>query len=194
MADPVAAISGWERSLIAAEKVKDRVRRAAAALGQANVPYAVIGGNAVAEWVARVDEGAVRTTPDVDILIRRDDLPAAHAALAAAGFVDCETTAKLLDGPDARPSEAIHLLFAGEKARATDVAPMPDVSQSERAAQFQVATLQALVVTKLVSFRLKDRVHLRDMIGIGLIDQSWTSRLPPELAARLQELLDDPNG
>jgi hypothetical protein len=47
---------------------------------------------------------------------------------------------------------------------------------------------------KLVAFRDKDRVHLRDMLDVGLIDQSWCNRFPPELAARLQELIDNPNG
>jgi hypothetical protein len=37
-------------------------------------------------------------------------------------------------------------------------------------------------------------MHLRDMIDVELIDQSWCQRLPPELAARLQELLDNPEG
>jgi hypothetical protein len=55
-------------------------------------------------------------------------------------------------------------------------------------------SLEALVCMKLNSFRLKDRVHLLDMIGVGLLDQSWPARLPPELAARLQQLLDNPNG
>jgi len=50
------------------------------------------------------------------------------------------------------------------------------------------------VQMKLTSFRDKDRTHLRDLIGVGSIDQSWTARLPPELAARLQQLLDNPNG
>jgi hypothetical protein len=45
---------------------------------------------------------------------------------------------------------------------------------------------------KLTSYRLKDRVHLLDMIGVGLIDASWTKRFPAELATRLQELLDNP--
>jgi hypothetical protein len=44
------------------------------------------------------------------------------------------------------------------------------------------------------SFRRKDQVHLQDMVDVGLIDASWPSRLPSALAARLQELLDDPNG
>jgi hypothetical protein len=52
----------------------------------------------------------------------------------------------------------------------------------------------ALVQMKLNSFRLKDRVHLLDMIGVGLVDQTWPARLPPELADRLQLLLDNPEG
>src|SRR2546423_7471303 len=87
MVDTVIAPIGWERALMAAEKVKERLRRATRALDQAGVPYAVVGGNAVAEWVARVDEGAVRNTRDVDLLLRRADFGAARAALEAAGFV-----------------------------------------------------------------------------------------------------------
>src|SRR5262245_63493303 len=87
MAEIATAPFGWERSLMAAEKVKERLRRATKALDAAGVPYAVAGGNAVAEWVARIDEEAVRTTRDVDILIRRSDLPAARTALEAVGFV-----------------------------------------------------------------------------------------------------------
>jgi hypothetical protein len=45
---------------------------------------------------------------------------------------------------------------------------------------------------KLTSYRLKDRVHLLDMIDIGLIDDSWPSRFPAELGQRLQTLLDNP--
>ena len=60
-----------ERMLRPVELVRDRLRRTAAALEQAKVPYAVIGGNAVAAWVTRVDPSAVRFTQDVDILINR---------------------------------------------------------------------------------------------------------------------------
>jgi hypothetical protein len=47
---------------------------------------------------------------------------------------------------------------------------------------------------KLNSFRDKDRVHIRDMISVGLIDATWPSRLPSQLGNRLQQLLDDPEG
>src|SRR5260221_4074556 len=77
----------WERMIRAVEKVRERLRRAVAALEQAGVPYAVAGGNAVAAWVSRVDEAAVRNTQDVDILLRRSDLAAAKVALGKAGFV-----------------------------------------------------------------------------------------------------------
>ena len=86
MVGTTIGISGWEKALLASERVKERLRRATRALEDAAVPYAVVGGNAVAEWVARVDEGAVRNTKDVDILVRRDDLPAVKAALEAVGF------------------------------------------------------------------------------------------------------------
>jgi len=189
-------VSGWERAFMAAEKVRERLMRSTAALERAGVPYAVVGGNAVAEWVGRIDEDAVRNTRDVDILIRREDLAAAKAALEPVGFVHCHSFGvdMFLDGPKGRPTQAVHLLFAGERVREGDPILAPDVADSERAAEFRVTSLQALVKMKLTAFRDKDRTHLRDLIGVGQIDQTWTARLPPELAARLQELLDNPNG
>jgi hypothetical protein len=196
MADSTIAISGWDRAFLAAEKVKERLRRSTAALEKAGVPYAVVGGNAVAEWVGRVDEEAVRNTRDVDILIRRDDLPAARAALEPVGFVHCQSFGvdMFLDGPEGRPTSAVHLVFAGEPVRVNDVAIAPDVMESERGAQFRVISLDALVRMKLTSFRDRDRMHLRDLIDAGQIDQTWPARLPAELATRLQQLLDNPNG
>ena len=196
MADAAVAPIGWERALMAAEKVKERLRRATKALDAAGVPYAVVGGNAVAEWVGRVDEDAVRNTRDVDLMIRRSELPAARAALEAAGFVYSQVldVDVFLDGPQGKPSGGLHILFAGEKVRIDDEQPLPNLEDSERAAEFQVASLPALVRMKLIAWRDKDRTHLRDMIGVGLIDETWPARLPPPLADRLQQLLNDPNG
>jgi hypothetical protein len=47
---------------------------------------------------------------------------------------------------------------------------------------------------KLTSFRDKDRVHLRDLMEVGLVDESWRERVPEALRTRLQELLDNPEG
>src|SRR5271154_3594376 len=196
MADAAVGPIGWERALMAAEKVKERLRRATRALDAAGVPYAVAGGNAVAEWIARVDEGAVRNTRDVDLLVRRTDLPAVRTALEASGFVYHQLLGvdMFIDGPQGRPSEAVHILFAGEKVRPNDEHPLPDLADSERAAEFQVANLEAVVRMKLIANRRNDQVHLLDLIGVGLLDATWPARFPAPLGARLQQLLDDPNG
>jgi hypothetical protein len=185
----------WRRISGAVEAIRQRMLRACAALDAAGVPYAVVGGNAVAVWVGAVDEGAVRNTRDVDLLIRRADLPAVTAALSKAGFVPTNVfgVTAFLDGPDAKPSESIHLLFANEKVQEDYPLANPDVDPSERPTTFRVLSLQSLVRMKLTSFRLKDQVHIQDLINVGLVDASWLAVLPPELAIRLQELLDNPN-
>ena len=196
MAEAVLRISGWERSLMAAEKVKERCRRAARALDEAGVPYAVVGGNAVAEWVARIDEEATRNTKDVDILVRRADLPAVKAALENVGFIYHHVWGvdAFIDGPDGKPSGGVHQLFAGERVKPGDENTLPELEDSERGGDFQVANLEALLRMKLIAWRDKDRTHIRDLIGVGLIDATWPVRVPAPLGERLQQLLDDPDG
>jgi hypothetical protein len=180
----------------AVQKVRERLLRATAVLDRAAVPYVVIGGNAVAAWVAKIDEAAVRNTQDVDIMVRREDFAGAQAALEAAGFVYRHAAGvdMFLDGPDAKARDAVHCLFAGEKVRSEYVEPAPDVEPHEIAPPFRVLPLEALARMKLTSFRLKDRVHLQDLIGVGLVDASWPERFPPALAERLREILANPDG
>lgn len=182
--------------MAAAEDVRQRMLRASAALEAVGVPYAVIGGNAVATWVGSVDRSAVRNTADVDILLRRADLDAARAALIPAGFIHCQVSDvdMFLDGPAGGPKDAVHVIFASERVRPDDLAMTPDVTESEAAPAYRVLALEALVRMKLTSFRRKDQVHIEDLIGVGLIDASWPARFPPELAARLQQILDTPGG
>ena len=185
-----------DRMVRAVEKVRERLLRTAAALETAGVPYAVVGGNAVAAWVSRVDESAVRNTQDVDILVRRADFERARVALEAAGFVHGSTmdVEFFLDGPDAKARDAVHVLMAGEKVKPEYKTPTPDVDESHRGEEFRVVELQPLVEMKLNSWRDKDRVHLRDLIELGLVDQAWPNRFSSGLAERLQELLDNPEG
>ena len=186
----------WERMIGAVEKVRLRLQRATAALESAGIPYAVVGGNAVAAWVSKIDEAAVRNTADVDLLINRADLPAATTAMEEAGFTHRHSAGvtMFLDGPDGKFRDAVHVIFANEKVRKEYAAPAPSVDERIRDKTFDVVSLEALVRMKLTSFRDKDRTHLRDMLDVGLIDQSWTTQLPSELASRLQELIDTPDG
>jgi hypothetical protein len=184
----------WERMIRAVEKVRERLLRATGALEKANIPYAVIGGNAVAAWVSRVDESAIRNTQDVDILLRREDLEAAKVALASVGFLYRRVRGidMFLDGDGSKARDAVHIVLAAEKVRSGDDVPAPDVTEIERGSDFRFVTLEALVRMKLTAFRDKDRMHLRDMLDLSMIDDTWLPRLHPTLAARLQELLDNP--
>ena len=185
----------WERMNRAVEKVQQRLERAASALGRAEIPYAVSGGNAVRAWVAQADEAAVRNTRDVDILLRREDLPAAIEVLENEGFVyrHVKSIDMFLDGPDAKTRDAVHIVFAKEKVR-EQYAAAPDVDEVEQVDNFSVLSLEALVRMELTAFRSENRMHLIDMIDVELIDGSWCGRFPNELARRLQELIDNPEG
>src|SRR5947209_5735795 len=192
---PLGPVS-WERMIRAVEKVKERLLRATGALEKAGIPYAVIGGSAVAAWVSRVDESAVRNTQDVDLMIRRADLEPAKAALSKVGFIHRHVAGieLFLDGPTAKARDAVHVIFAGEKVRPDYLLPAPEVGESESTAEFRLLTLEALVRMKLTSFRRKDQMHVLDLLEVGLVDASWYDRLPKELAERLRELVDNPHG
>lgn len=186
----------------AVESVRRRLLRATGALSAANVPYAVVGGNAVAAWVSRVDEAAVRNTRDVDILLRRSDLAGAAEALKDAGFVHRRisslgtlgTMDAFLEGPEGKVRDAVHIIFALEKTREDQPEPNADSTEIEDAAGFRLIGLEALVRMKLNAFRDKDRVHLRDLASVGLIDVGWTSRFSGPLRERLEMILDSPEG
>ncbi len=186
----------------AVENVRRRLLRAAAALEKAGVAYAVVGGNAVAAWVSRVDEAAVRNTRDVNLLLRRADLPAAIMALESAGFTHRRvaslgqpgTMEVFLDGAEAKVRDAVHLVFAAEKTRPEQPEPNAAVEESEAAGYFRLIALDALVRVKLSAFRDKDRVHLRDLASVGLIGPDWLPRFSGELHRRLAGILATPEG
>ena len=192
-------VMGWhilDRMERAVAKVRERLLKVSVALEEAGIDYAVVGGNAVATWVSTVDEEAVRNTRDVDLLIRRSDLPAVASTLERKGFIQAEVlgVVMFLDGPEGKPSAAIHLLFAGEKAQPDHSVANPELITIKDPAGFRVIELEGLVRMKLTSHRDKDRMHIRDLIAVGLLDATWLPRLPPELAARLQQILDTPEG
>ncbi|MCE7871425.1 hypothetical protein DYH09_13745 [bacterium CPR1] len=181
-----------ERMVLAVEKVRDRLLRASRALATAGIGYAVVGGNAVAAWVAKVDAGAVRNTQDVDLLLDRKDLAQATQALKNAGFSYRHAAGvdMFLDGPQARARDAVHIVFAEEKVRPDYPLPTPALDEVEPFDEFVTLRLDALVRMKLTSYRRKDQVHILDLIGVGLVDETWLERLPSELLPRLRELLE----
>ena len=149
----------------------------------------------MASWVARVDKEAVRNTAYVDLLVRREDFLRVIDSLQSVGFIHHFVNGidLFVDGAEGSVRSAIHMVFASEKVRPNYLAAAPDVTESEPGPEFPVPTLDALVRMKLTSFRLKDQVHLLDMLSVGLIDETWLSRVAPVLAPRLQEVLASPD-
>ena len=196
MADFPLHPNTWERMTRAVQRVKERLLTTCHALEVAGVEHAVIGGNAVAAWVATADEGATRNTQEVNLLVRRDDFPTVVRLMDAAGFdhVPSNRHGSFVDRPDGKLRSGVFFTFAGEFVRPDDPLPTAQLSERVRGAKFWLIALEPLVRMKLTAWRSKDMVHIRDLIGVGLIDDTWPDRFPPVLADRLREILADPDG
>jgi hypothetical protein len=177
---------------MALDKVTERLERVTGALEQAGVPFALVGGQAVALWVATKDPAAVRTTKDVDILLRREDLSRARAAALNIDldYFEVIGVGMFLERADPNPRHGVHLIWAGEKVRSENLLPAPTIDQRDTLeAGKPVVSMPALVTMKLVANRDQDRVHLRDLIDVGLVSRDILAGLPAELAERLDVLL-----
>ena len=119
---------------MAVDRVERRLRRVAAALEAANVPYAIIGGNAVATWVGRVDPSATRATRDVDLLVQRSDLDALTAAMASLDFErhDLRRLLVFVDPEEPSRRAGVHVVWADERVRPSYSHPAPSVKEAVR--------------------------------------------------------------
>lgn len=185
----------WNRIGESMDRVERRLRLTISILETAGVPFAIVGGNAVRIWVAQVDPGAVRATNDVDVLIREADLERVQQVMQEHGFQYRKSAGlpMFLEGDQDSVRNAIRLVFANALVRENDFEPNPDVEPVEFGDGVRTLPLERLVRMKLNSYRLKDKVHLLDMIQVGIVDASWTARFPEPLASRLQSLIDNPD-
>jgi hypothetical protein len=179
---------------MALDKVTDRLERITRAWEEAAVPFALVGGQAVALWVATRDPAAVRTTKDIDILLRREDLAAARAAALLIGmdYFEVLGVGMFLERDDPNPRQAVHLIWAGEKVRPEYPLASPTIDERQILEPGKaVISLPGLVRMKLLSYRDQDRLHLRDLIEVGLVERGLLATLPPELAGRLEPLMTE---
>lgn len=176
---------------MAVNRVETLLRKVAKALEEARVPYGVVGGNAVAAWVATVDKGAVRATKDVDILVRRADMSAVTKALQAVGLMPVEVLGVVMfvDRRRPNPKTGVHVVFANERVRPHYTHAAPDPKDTVRTeAGLVVVDLPALVRMKLQAYRDIDRVHIRDLMAVDVIDAALIQELPGDLRERLEEI------
>ena len=173
------------------EQLFEVLRRVTTALREARIEHRVVGGVAVFLHVSERDPLAARVTRDIDLAVERRDLDKIAAAARPFGFEYRHSAGvdMLLDAerPDAR--SAVHLVLVNEKVRARDFEAIPDFSPPVEAEEgILLAPVRDLVRMKLVSYRLKDRVHIQDLDRAGLISAEIEGDLPSELRARLDEI------
>ena len=164
---------------------------------EAHVPYAVAGGNAIAAWVSRVDEAAVRNTQDAPIRFcaaRIFPRPAKLWSKPDLFIVTSRALTYFSTGRMRRRVTPFTLFLPPKKSARIMQRPCRMFPNPEATETFRLLSLNALVRMKLTSFRDKDRVHLRDLMDVGLVDAGWLEKVPPTLRSRLQELLDNPEG
>jgi len=182
---------------MAMERVERRLRKVTAALNAGGIRYAVIGGNAVAVWVAKVDPAATRTTVDVDLLVDREDVDRITTVLHAIGFKrhDLRRMVLFVDPDEPSRRSGVHLVWSGQRVRPSYTHSAPRLDEAVFDPQgFWVLDLPALLRMKLTSFCDIDRVHVADMLRNGLVNNDVRGGLPVDLHDRLDAVaaqLDD---
>ena len=173
------------------EQLFEVLGRVAGALRNAGIEYRVVGGVAIFLHVSEQDPIAARMTRDIDMAVARADLDRIAAAVEPLGLQYRHVAGldMLVDSAHPKARSAVHLLFVGEKVRPDSVDSVPCFSSAVTAkAGTLLAPVKDLVRMKLTSFRLKDKVHIQDMDGVGLITSEIEATLPSELKQRLAEV------
>ena len=139
-------------------------------LASIGVDYAVIGAHAVNCWLEP------RLTADIDLTVAADraQLDSLRARLSSEGFrVAREHGADAPSGPDfVRFVSADGETVIEVQAAKTDYQREVIRRAVGTAEGLRVATVEDLIVLKLIADRTKDRVDLEGLIGLGSLD--WT--------------------
>lgn len=157
------------------------------AFGAAGIEYRVVGGLAAYLYVEEAEADAGRLTKDIDIVVRRADLPRIAEAAEAVGLEYRHAAGIDMLVQKGKPSarRAVYMIFEGEKVRPEYCEPAAGLAGGREIQGLPVVPLADLVKMKLTSFRLKDQTHLRDLQEQGLITAELEASLSPILRERL---------
>jgi hypothetical protein len=105
------------------------LQKLSTALEQAGIPHELVGGLAVFLHVENADSTHSSLTRDIDVMIRRDDLPRVIAIAEEHGFRFRNSAGldMLLYGETSSARNAVHLLFSGEKVKETQLEAHPRI-------------------------------------------------------------------
>jgi len=173
------------------EQLFETLDRVASALQTSAIEYRVVGGVAIFLHVAEKDPLAARVTRDIDLAVDRQDLGRIAEAMRPLGLEYRHTAGldMLVNAANPKARSAVHLVMVREKVRPDDFESVPDFSPPVQSREgILLAPVDDLVLMKLTSYRLKDRVHIQDLDGAGLITPAIETALSAELRQRLAEV------
>lgn len=179
------------------DRLTETATRVCNALRQAGIDYRVVGGLAVLFHVQARDPLAARLTKDVDLAVNRADLLRIAEAVRSLGLEHRHVAGvdMLVDSAAPKARTGVHLLFAGEKVRPTDLEPVPTLADPGFDQEgVLVTSVASLLRMKLISFRLRDKTHIVDMDSVGLITPEIEAGLPDALRDRLQQVRAEERG
>lgn len=109
-----------------------------------------------------------------------------HVRLTMASLGKAAAMDVFLDDPVFKVRDAIHILWAGERAVPDAIEATPELGLTEPGDGFDLIPLEDLVRMKLISFRDKDSMHLRDLASVGLLDEKGPARFSELFQRRIE--------
>jgi hypothetical protein len=157
-----------------AEAVEATLRRAWEILAELDVPAALMGGLALANW------GRIRSTQDVDLLVALTDVrsPKLLASLSGAGFrakrrdplirlEDAEFIQLFYEPPETFLEIQIDLLLADKPFHRQAVERRIPLPTSALGFAVDVVSCEDLIVLKLIAWRILDRVDAAELMKLN---------------------------
>jgi hypothetical protein len=169
--------------------IHETMRRLSKVLQEMNIPFAIAGA------MAANAHGHKRTTSDVDILIRREDLQRFKAQYIGRGWVDKFEGSK--NFRDAVTNISIDTLIVGDypgDGLPKPVSFPPPESVSELSEEgIPIISLVTLLELKMASgmtasHRMQDMADVMNLIRINRLDLSFCDQLNPYVAEKFHEL------
>ncbi|MBL8879755.1 MAG: nucleotidyltransferase family protein [Phycisphaerales bacterium] len=155
-------------------------------LESAGIPHILMGAMAAKAY------GMRRTTEDVDICVRPEDLARFRSLFVAHDYQAVEGRSRRFF--DAVRQVTIDILVAGEiagNAKKQTQVRFPDPSEGRLVDGLLVPSLARLIELKLVTWRLKDWADVIELIRINRLDESFCEQLHPVVRAVYVQCYDN---
>lgn len=169
--------------------VHDTMRRLAKAMNELRIPFAIAGA------MAANAHGHKRTTDDVDILIRREDLQRFKDRYSGLGWVDKFEGSK--NFRDATNNVSVDALivgnYPGDGLPKPIAFPPPETVSWMNPEGLPFISLEALIELKLASgmtakHRMQDMADVIQLIRVNQLPTSYVEKLNPYVAAAFNDL------